>query len=205
MSELPQLKRSDKLMSVTETHGLLSRAYAGRLATVGKNGWPYVVPLLFVWLDGEIWVHNTRVRGHLRDNVDHDPKVCFEVDEPGPIFPYGSTECDTSIAYRSVVAYGSIRIVEDRAQKQRFFEALLDKYRDPAWDRPRYSFPRIDQVTVYAITVREMTGKQTPLPAPEAQWPATDRTKSPPARKADLPAAERTRARRKPPARAPRR
>jgi nitroimidazol reductase NimA-like FMN-containing flavoprotein (pyridoxamine 5'-phosphate oxidase superfamily) len=67
-------------------------------------------------------VHNTRVRGHLRDNVDRDPRACFEIDEPGEIFPYGRTECDTSIAYRSVVAFGRIRIVEDRAQKQRFFE-----------------------------------------------------------------------------------
>ena len=182
MSDLPQLKRTDKLMSAAETTGLLTQAYAGRLATVGANGYPYIVPLLFVWLDGEIWVHNTRVRGHLRDNVDRDQRVCFEADEPGPIFPYGSTECDTSIAYRSVVAYGTIRIVEDREQKQRFFAALLDKYRDPKWDRPRYSFPRIDQVTVYAIAIREMTGKQTPLPPPEAQWPATERAQSSDAR-----------------------
>jgi nitroimidazol reductase NimA-like FMN-containing flavoprotein (pyridoxamine 5'-phosphate oxidase superfamily) len=162
-------------MSAAETTGLLTHAYAGRLATIGANGYPYIVPLLFVWLDGEVWVHNTRVRGHLRDNVDRVQKVCFEVDEPGPVFPYGSTECDTSIAYRSVVAYGTIRIVDDREQKQRFFAALLDKYRDPKWDRERYSFPRIDHVTVYAIAIREMTGKQTPLPAPEAQWPASDR------------------------------
>jgi len=182
MSDLPSLQRADKLMSDDETRDMLARSYAGRLATVNANGWPYVVPLLYVWMDGEIWVHNTRVRGHLRDNVDRDPRACFEIDEPGEIFPYGRTECDTSIAYRSVVAFGRIRIVEDRAQKQRFFEGLMDKYRNPDWDRPRYSFPRIDQVTVYALAVERMTGKQTPLPAPEAQWPATGRTKSPAAR-----------------------
>jgi nitroimidazol reductase NimA-like FMN-containing flavoprotein (pyridoxamine 5'-phosphate oxidase superfamily) len=83
-----------------------------------------------------------------------------------------ATECDTSVAYRSVVAFGRIRIVEERAQKQRFFEAFMDEYRDPRWERARYSFPRLDQVTVYAIAIERMTGKQTPLPAPEAQWSA---------------------------------
>jgi len=172
MSDLPNLKRTDKLMSDEATHDLLTRSYAGRLATVGANGWPYIVPLLYVWMDGEVWVHNTRVRGHLRENVDRDPRACFEIDDPGPTFPYGPTECDTSVAYRSVVAFGRIRIVDDREQKQRFFAAFMDKYRDPRWERARYSFPRLDQVTVYAITIERVTGKQTPLPAPEAQWSA---------------------------------
>jgi len=175
MSDLPTLKRTDKLMSDEATQALLSHSYAGRLGTVGANGWPYIVPLLYVWMDGEVWVHNTRVRGHLRENVDRDPRACFEIDAPGPTFMYGPTECDTSVAYQSVVAFGRIRIVEDRAQKERFFAAFMDKYRDPDWDRPRYTFPRLDGVTVYAIAIERLTGKQTPLPAPEARWSGKDR------------------------------
>lgn len=175
MNDLPPLKRPDKEMSDDAVQAMLRGGYSGRLATVGKNGWPYIVPLLYVWMDGEIWVHNTRVRGHLRENVDHEARACFEIDEPGEIFPYGPIECDTNIAYRSVVAFGRIRVVDDREHKHAFFAALMDKYRDPAWDRPRESFPRIDHVTVYAIAIDRMTGKETPLPAPEAQWPGLAR------------------------------
>ena len=179
MSSTWQIRRSDKEMSEEGIRAMIEQAYCGRLATVGADGWPYVVPLLHVWRKGEIWVHNTQARGHLRDNVEHDSRVCFEVDEAGAIFPYGRFECDTSLAYRSVIATGRIRIVDDPSEKQAFFEALMAKYADPDWDRPKGFFPRLDQVTVYAITPERMTGKETPLPAPRNQWPAMDNTRSP--------------------------
>jgi nitroimidazol reductase NimA-like FMN-containing flavoprotein (pyridoxamine 5'-phosphate oxidase superfamily) len=157
----------------------IARGYSGRLGTVGPDGWPYVVPLLYVWRDGEIWVHNTSARGHLRTNVEHDARVCFEVDEPGEVFAYGRFECDTSVAYRSVIAFGRIRIVEDRADKTAFCAALMEKYGDPKLERPQGFFPRLDQITVYAIAVERMTGKETPLPAAQDRWPATDHTKTP--------------------------
>ncbi|HTO50457.1 MAG TPA: pyridoxamine 5'-phosphate oxidase family protein [Burkholderiales bacterium] len=166
-------------MSDERVRELVERAYSGRLATVGPDGWPYIVPLLYLWIDDQIWVHNTRARGHLRTNVDHEARVCFEIDEPGEVFPYGRYECDTSIAYRSVVVFGRIRVVEDRQQKEAFFEALMAKYADPGWSRPKGVFPRLDQVSVYVIAPERMAGKETPLPSTENRWPAMDNTKSP--------------------------
>lgn len=175
----PEVRRADKLMPDERTCALVATAYCGRLGTVGADGWPYVVPLLYVWLNDEIWVHNTRARGHLRENVDHDTRVCFEIDEPGEVFPYGRFECDTSVEYRSVVAFGRIRIVDDQAGKRAFFDALMAKYGNPDWDRAKGFYPRLDQVTVYAITVETMSGKETPLPAVSDRWPAVDNTKTP--------------------------
>jgi hypothetical protein len=40
-------------------------------------------------------------------------------------------------------------------------------------------FLRIDVITVYAIAVERMTGKEQPLPPLSEQWPAKDRTKTP--------------------------
>jgi len=179
MSNAPQVRRTDKLMSETGTREFIARAYSGRLASVGPDGWPYIVPLLYVWMNGEIWVHNTRARGHFRSNVDHEPRVCFEVDDSGEAFAYGRFECDTSMAYRSVVAFGRIRIIEDQQQKKAFFDGLMAKYGDPKWDRPKGFYPRLEQVTVYAITVERMTGKETLLPTIENRWPAADNTKTP--------------------------
>ncbi len=179
MSDAPQVKRADKLMSDECVRELVSRAYSGRLATVGGDGWPYIVPLLYVWMNGEIWVHNTHVRGHLRANVEHDAKVCFEIDEAGEVFAYGRYECDTSVEYRSVVVFGQIRIIEGQGLKKAFFDGLMAKYGDPSWGRPTSFYPRLDQVTVYAIAIERMTGKETPLPPPQSRWPAVDHTKSP--------------------------
>lgn len=179
MSEEPRVRRTDKLMSEERVLEMISRAYCGRLATVGVDGWPYVVPLLYVWMKGEIWIHNTRARGHLRANVEHEARACFEVDEPGAVFPYGRFECDTALEYRSVVAFGRIRIVEERAEKEEFFNTLMGKYGDPDWARPKGFFPRLDQVTVYAIAIEKMTGKETPLPVVQNRWPAVDNTQTP--------------------------
>jgi uncharacterized protein len=179
MSAPPQMRRADKVMSQAETLETLAHGFCGRLATVGAEGYPYCVPLLYVWMDGEIYLHNTSAHGHLRANVEQNARVCFEMDEPGEVFPYGRFECDTSVAFRSVIAFGKIRVVEDDGSKQRFFEALMAKYSKPEWVRPKDFFPRLNQVTLYAVTVERMTGKETPLPAAARQWPALDNTKSP--------------------------
>jgi len=184
MSTPPPVRRADKAMSDERARALLAAGYCGRLATIGPDGWPYCVPLLYVAMEGEIWVHNTAARGHLRINADHDARVCFEIDAPGETFAYGRFECDSSVAYQSVIAFGRIRIVEDRAAKQKFCEGLMAKYAHADWDkgdaaRPKGFFPRLDHITVYAIALERVTGKETPLPAVSDQWPAKDMTKTP--------------------------
>ena len=95
------------------------------------------------------------------------------------VFDYGGFECDSGLAYRSVCLFGRIRIVADSAIKQQFCEALMAKYGKPESERPKGFFPRIDVITVYAIAVERMTGKEQPLPPLSEQWPAKDRTKTP--------------------------
>lgn len=182
MSSSPQIRRADRLMPGDRARKTLTEGYCGRLATVGADGYPYCVPLLYVVSEGEIWVHNARARGHLRANVEHDTRACFEIDRAGEVFPYGRFECDSSIGYSSVIAFGRIRVVEDEPAKQRFFEALMAKYASPDWDRPRGFFPRMNEITVYAMTIERLTGKESPQPGEAERWPAVDRTKSPNAR-----------------------
>jgi nitroimidazol reductase NimA-like FMN-containing flavoprotein (pyridoxamine 5'-phosphate oxidase superfamily) len=155
----PQLRRADRVMSEQRAWEMLERGFSGRLATVGVDGYPYCIPLL-----------------------ECEPRVCFEVDEPDEVFDYGRFECDSGLAYRSVILFGKIRIAEDRAAKQRFCESLMAKYGKPDTGRPKGFFPRIDIITVYAISVDRMTGKEMALPARSEQWPAKDRTKTPNAR-----------------------
>lgn len=182
MSGTPALRRRDKVMNDAAALALLERGFCGRLAMVGQDGYPYCVPLLYLRLDGEVYVHCAKAPGHLRANIAQEARVCFEVDEPGAVFPYGRFECDSSLAYASVILFGRIREVEDEATKRRFCDALMAKYGNSDWDRPKGFFPRLDEIAVYAIAVERITGKETPLPEVSQQWPALDRTKSPKAR-----------------------
>jgi nitroimidazol reductase NimA-like FMN-containing flavoprotein (pyridoxamine 5'-phosphate oxidase superfamily) len=162
--------------------GALDRGFVGRLATMSEDGYPYCIPLLYIWADNQIFVHGTNAHGHLQANVMREPRVCFELDESDEVFDYGRFECDTGLAYRSVILFGKTRIVDDRAAKQRFCERLMEKYGKPNSIRPKNFFPRLDVITVYVLTVERMTGKERPSPELSEQWPATDRTKTPNAR-----------------------
>jgi nitroimidazol reductase NimA-like FMN-containing flavoprotein (pyridoxamine 5'-phosphate oxidase superfamily) len=179
MSAAPQVRRADKLMSEQEMEVFLSTGYCGHLSTVGADGWPYVCPMLYVWRSNEVWLHNTSATGHLRSNVSHGARACFELASAGRVFAYGRYECDTGIEYQSVIAFGRIAIADDRGRKARFFDALMAKYHPNDSGRPRGFYPRLDEVTVYALAVERMTGKKTILPAEQARWPAVDNTKSP--------------------------
>lgn len=146
---------------------------------MSEDGAPYCLPFLYVWMDGRLFLHNTSARGHLRANVEHEGRICFLVDEPDQVFDYGRFECDTGLAYRSIIVFGTIHVVSDLSLKQRFFETLMDKYGTADRDRLRGFFPRINEVTVYAININRITGKEMALPEISQRWPALDRTKSP--------------------------
>jgi nitroimidazol reductase NimA-like FMN-containing flavoprotein (pyridoxamine 5'-phosphate oxidase superfamily) len=182
MSSPPQVRRTDRMMSAERARAVLLAGKCGRLATVGSDGYPYCVPLLYVWMNDELYVHNTAARGHLRTNIEHEARVCFEMDEDGDVFDYGRFECDSSVAYRSVILFGKIRVVADAAVKQAFCDGLMAKYRPGGTGRPAGFYPRLDQITVYAIAPERITGKELALPELSEQWPAKDMTKSPNAR-----------------------
>jgi hypothetical protein len=179
MPALPQMRRAQRQMPDTEAWAALEAGFCGHLATVDEDGQPYVTPLLFVVLDGRLFVHNTAARGHLRANAEANSKVCFTMSEPGDVFAYGRFECDTGLAYRSVVAFGSISIVGDEGLKTRFCEALMRKYHPANLDRPQGFYPRLANITVYAIEVARVTGKLCELPVAAELWPAADRTGTP--------------------------
>jgi nitroimidazol reductase NimA-like FMN-containing flavoprotein (pyridoxamine 5'-phosphate oxidase superfamily) len=166
-----RLRRADKVMTAAEVDGFLGNAFCGRTATVGPDGYPYVVPNLFIWLRGHVYVHTAKVDGHFLTNVRHCDRVSFEVDEAGEVFPYGPVECDTSVSYRSIVLFGRIRVIEDEAEKIEFYSTFMTKYAPPdSWGRERGSFPRLGKTIVYAITPEHITGKQGALPALQDRW-----------------------------------
>jgi uncharacterized protein len=127
----PRIRRADRAMS-DERMLALARGYSGRLATVSEDGFPYCIPLLYLWINGEVYLHTTSARGHLRANIERDRRVCFEVDEHEGVFDYGRFECDSGLAYRSVCLFGWIQIVDDKEVKQRFCEALMARIQLPS-------------------------------------------------------------------------
>lgn len=167
-------------MTHEDAGAFLAAAFCGRTGTLGPDGYPYVVPNLFTWHAGQIYLHTSRHEGHFLKNVRFHDQVSFEVDEPGEVYPYGHVECDTSVSYRSVIVFGRIRIVEDVEEKVRFYRAFMTKYApQDSWGREKDALPRVNGTVVYAIRPETITGKQGHLPGPSERWPARNDTYSP--------------------------
>jgi uncharacterized protein len=182
VSSAPNMRRGDLEMTNEQARKMLELGYAGRLATYGMDGYPYCVPLLYVWAEHQVFVHGTNAASHFQANIRHEPRVCFELDEPGEVFDYGRFECDSGLSFRSLILFGTMRLTEDRAAKQLFCERLMEKYGKANSIRPKNFFPRLDIINVYAMTISRMTGKEKALPDLCEQWPNKDRTRTPDAR-----------------------
>lgn len=150
-------------MPDAECAALLNRALVGRVATADGNGIPYVVPMNFVYepADGRIFLH-CAVSGHLLDNLATNPRVCFEVDEPGSVIETGDAACDTSHVYKSVICFGRADVSVDGPDKQHALELFVRKYVDQLTPERRYDpdLRMIDTTVAITIQVEKMTGKQ---------------------------------------------
>ena len=74
----------------------------GRLATIGRDGYPHIVPLGYFRLDEHVYVN---MRGQRLVNARRTPKVSFLIDEGE-----GMREL------KGVVIEGDAELVEDQAQ-----------------------------------------------------------------------------------------
>lgn len=178
-AEVNQPRRGDLAMDADTAWRVLEGGHTGRLGTVGADGAPYVVPMLYVCRDQRVYLHTARAPGRMQANLAFEARVCFVVDEPGEFYRYGRFQCDSSLSYRSVMVFGRATRVDDEAASVAFFDALMAKYAPVDPGRPAGFYPRIKQIAVYAIEVDQIVGKQIRLPMATQRWPAIDRSKTP--------------------------
>ena len=117
---------------------ILDASRIGRLATLGKDGYPYITPVNFVRIQNRIYFHSAP-QGEKLDNISRDPRVCFEVDVPlayldiafAPNRPIGHLHQ----FYHCVVIRGRAGVVQDEEQKIAALNALIRKH-EPCADFP---------------------------------------------------------------------
>ena len=69
---------------------ILKGTSIGRLATLDSEGYPYITPVNFVYYQDCVYFHSG-TKGEKIDNLARNPRVCFEVDLPWPIWGSSST------------------------------------------------------------------------------------------------------------------
>lgn len=135
-----EMRRFKQALTPDECAAVLERNTAGVLAVTGDGGCPYAVPMSYVWQEGKAYFH-WAVAGHKLDAIRAEPRVSFCVVDQDRIVPEEYTTY-----YRSVILFGTARVLDDPAEKRRAIEALGAKYRpgfqaelaaeiDGSWDR----------------------------------------------------------------------
>jgi nitroimidazol reductase NimA-like FMN-containing flavoprotein (pyridoxamine 5'-phosphate oxidase superfamily) len=158
---MTKLRRAEKeIKDRSEVEEIFRTAYVGRLGTC-LDGEPYVIPLSFAYDGGRIVFHGPS-EGKKMTDIAGNPRVCFEVDEY-ELMP-GGTSCEYSFKYRSVVANGVAKVVQDPERRLEWLRFLVEKYAPGRGDEitpERLASSR--NLTVVEIEIEEMTGKTSPV------------------------------------------
>ena len=162
-----RMLRSKRLMSGEEALEFLRCHKFAHVGTVDGQGWPYVVPLVYVFEGGDLlYVHSGDLQGHFFQNVQANARVCVTVSDMGELQSRReeSFACDSALVYSSVVAFGTVRILhgpENREKKAWFMDRLVPKIA-PVGSRFKPGYPMLDKIVLYEIRMEIVTGKHSP-------------------------------------------
>ncbi len=151
-----EMRRKKQLLAAEESVAILERGTSGVLALAGDDGYPYAVPLSYVYADGKLFFH-CAWSGHKLDAVRRSDKASFCVIDRDEIMPERYTT-----AFRSVIAFGRVRVLEDEGEKRAAIEKLAARYvPEDGAERRREAIDRdYDRLCMLELTVEHMTGKE---------------------------------------------
>jgi len=138
--------------------GLLLQCPVGRLGTVGKDGYPMVKPLNFVYHEEKIYFHSAK-EGEKIEDITRDSRVCFEIDLPVTFVRSAGVPCKADYLYRSVIIKGRACIVTERFERLSALEWLMKKYQ-PEGGYGAIPEDKLQLTAVVRIEIEEMVGKE---------------------------------------------
>lgn len=150
-----EMRRKDRMLSNEEAKDILKNCEYGVLSSISDNGYPYSVPLSYVYFDDAIYFHSAR-EGHKIENIKINEKVSFSAVRNTEILPG-----EFSTNYESVIIFGTASEALDDEKYSALME-LINKY-DPDSNKTdkgkKYISALTKQTYVVKITVEHITGK----------------------------------------------
>lgn len=148
-----EMRKSKQQLAPEETLRILKQGKTGVLGLLGDGGYPYTVPVNYVYTDGKVYFHCAKA-GHKLDAIRGCPKVSLCVVAQDQVIPEKFTT-----HYKSVILFGQARILDPGAETVRAAALLAQKY---APDHPGIG-PVIQKdlpgLCCVEIAISHMTGK----------------------------------------------
>ena len=151
-----EMRRKKQLLSCEESIEVLRCGTSGVLALLGDDDYPYAVPISYVYDGGRIFFHSAKA-GHKIDAIRKCGKASFCVIDQDNIVPEEYTTY-----FRSVIAFGKVRILEDEKEAREAIEKLALKYcpEDSEINRRRAIAREWTPLCMIEFSVEHLSGKQ---------------------------------------------
>ena len=147
------MRRKKQKLTEKQCIDILKRAKTATLALHGDDGYPYSVPVNYVYLDGKIYFHGAK-EGHKVDAMNRCDKVCLTVWNQG-FRKDGHWEWNPT----SVVVFGKVKPVTEKNIFEDRLRKLAAKYY-PTTDEIEKEMERsAARAQLFAIKIEHMTGK----------------------------------------------
>lgn len=151
-----KMRRKRQILSQEDCAAILTQGTSGVLSLLGDGGYPYAVPLSYVYHKEKLYFHSAK-SGHKLDAIRANPKASFCVIGKDHIVPQEYTTY-----FRSVIAFGMIRILEDEAEKREAIQALAVHYApgDSAEHRDAEIEREWKQLCLLEFSIEHLSGKE---------------------------------------------
>lgn len=153
----------------SKINSFLEDKRVGALSMCDEEGKPYVIPVNYIYLDENIYIHGMG-SGKKNRSLKVNPSVCFTVfEEFGTVVDPVPCKCDTS--YFSIVIRGDMVLVEDINEKTKVLTKLVEKFTPNLFKNPlsnlfvekyKSSFDKMP-VSVYCLKTEFLTAKENPI------------------------------------------
>ena len=149
-----EMRSKANMLTNEEVENILKTSPNGTLALYGENGYPYSVPVNFVYSNGKIYFHGA-AEGYKLDCMKKDPHVSFSVIGKDDI----AKENFTTL-FSSVIAFGTIRVIDTMEEKIPVLEAMVVKYSAEFMESGKELISKGCGSVAYELTIDHMTGKK---------------------------------------------
>ena len=147
------MRRARQALPEEECFRILENGYRGFLSVVGDGGYPYTVPINFVFEDGRLYFHCAK-EGHKLDALRACDKACFTVlDEPE------KEPGDWWYHVRSVICLGRARALADEAERLVRLRSLARKYFPEGYDIESDITRNGPHAEILEFTIEHISGK----------------------------------------------
>ena len=151
-----EMRRKRQILSKELCEAILKNGKTGVLALLGDHDYPYAVPLNYCYKNGKIYFHCAK-SGHKIDAIKKCEKASFCVIAQDDIVPEKFTTY-----FRSVIAFGKVRIISDESEKLDAINSLTIKYcpdenAEARLKEIEYEYPAL---CMLEFTIEHLSGKQ---------------------------------------------